>query len=98
MVTYLKIGTTKYGIWIARANDSADVIKENIDGLYPHYLDYIITACGTPRAGMPMLQGFAALERTQLVIIPSTWQQHAAPQQIDAKIATVAQQIRGHIP
>jgi len=98
MITYLKLGTTKFGIGIASSGDSAQIIKENIDALYPHHLDYIITACSAPRAGMPVLQGFAALERAQLVTIQSTWQQNATAQQIGAKVAAIAQQIRSQIP
>ena len=98
MITYLKLGTTKYGIGIASSGDSAQIIKKNIDALYSHHLDYIITACSAPRVGMPILQAFAALEQTQLVSIPSTWQQNATPQQISTKVAGVAQQIRSHIP
>lgn len=98
MVTYLKLGTTKYGVGIASSGDSAQIIKENIDALYPHHLDYIITACSAPRAGMPILQAFAALERAQLVTIQSTWQQSATPQQIRTKVAAIAQQIRNYIP
>lgn len=98
MVTYLRLGTTKYGIGIASSGDSAQIIKENIDAFYPHDLDYIITACSAPRAGMPILRAFAALERAKLVTIPSTWQQNATPQQINAKVAAIAQQIRSHIP
>jgi len=98
MVTYLKLGTTKYGIGIASSGDSAQIIKGNIDSLYPHHLDYVITACSAPRAGMPFLQAFASLEGAQLVTIPSNWQQNATPQQINAKVAALAQQIASQIP
>lgn len=98
MVTYLKLGTTKYGIGIASSGDTAQIIKENIDALYPHHLDYVITACSAPRAGMPILRAFATLERAQLVTIPSNWQQNATALQINSKVAAIAQQIRSHIP
>lgn len=98
MVTYLKLGTTKYGIGIASSGDSAQIIKENIDALYPHHLDYVIAACSTPRAGMPLLQAFAALERAQLITISSTWQHGATPQQIGTKVMSIARQIRSQIP
>lgn len=98
MVTYLKLGATKYGIGIASSGDSAQIIKDNIDALYPHHLDYIITACSAPNAGMPILKAFAALEQTQLVVIPSNWQMKPTPQQISTKVAALAQQIRSQIP
>jgi len=98
MVTYLKLGSTKYGIGIASSGDSAKIIKENIDALYPHHLDYVITACSAPRAGMPILQAFVALERAQLVTIDSNWQPNATAQQISTKVAAIAQEIRSHIP
>lgn len=98
MVTYLKFGRVKYGIGIASSGDSAQIIKENIDALYPHHLDFVITACSSPRAGMPLLHAFATLERAQLVTIQTTWQQTVTPQQISTKIATIAQQIRSQIP
>ncbi|MER9368182.1 hypothetical protein NKI66_19520 [Mesorhizobium sp. M0518] len=98
MVTYLKLGTKKYGIGIASSGDSAKIIKENIDALYLHHLDYVITACSAPRAGMPILQAFAALEGAQLVTVDSNWQPSATPQQISTKVAAIAQQIRSNIP
>ncbi|SMH45414.1 hypothetical protein [Mesorhizobium australicum] len=98
MVTYLKFGTKKYGIGIASAGDSAQIIKENIDALYPHHLDYVITACSAPQAGTPILRAFAALERAQLVTIPSKWQLNPTAQQINAKVAAIARHIRSLIP
>lgn len=98
MITFLKLGRTKVGIGIASSGDNSEIIKENIDALYPHHLDYIITACSAPRAGMPLLKAFADLEKGQLEIIQSSRQQNATPQQINAKIAALAAQIRSHIP
>jgi hypothetical protein len=98
MVTYLKLGRTTYGIGIASSGDSAQLIRDNIDALYPHHLDYVITACSAPKAGMPILEAFAALEQAQLVTIPSNWQLNPTRQQIGAKVASLAQQIRSHIP
>ena len=98
MVTFLKLGRKKYGIGIASSGDSAEIIKENIDALYPHHLDYVITACSAPRAGMPILQAFAALEGAQLVTIDANRQPSATPLQISTKVAAIAQQIRNNIP
>lgn len=98
MVTYLKLGRTKVGIGIASSGDSSKIIKNNIDALYPHHLDYIITACSVPGPGIPLLKAFADLEQGQLEIVSTSRQQNATPQQINAKIAAIAAQIRGHIP
>lgn len=98
MITYLKLGTTKYGIGIASSGDSAKIIKDNIDALYPHHLDYVITACSAPRAGMPIIEAFAALEGGPLVTIDSNRQPSATPEQIRAKIAGIAKEIRSNIP
>jgi hypothetical protein len=98
MITYLKLGTTKYGIGIASSGDSAQIIKDNIDELYPHRLDYVVTACSAPRFGMPILQAFATIEGAQLITISSNWQPNLTPAQINSKVAAIAQQIRSHIP
>lgn len=98
MITYLKLGTTKYGIGIASSGDTAQIIKDNIDAMYAHHLDYIVTACSAPRAGMPILKAFAALEKAQLVVIQSSWQAKPTPQQVNSKNAAIAQQIVSHIP
>lgn len=98
MITRLKFGNRKVNIGFASEGDSADAIKRNIDALYAHHLDYIITACSAPQTGMPVLHGFAALERTKLIIVQSPWQQNATSQQISAKVAAVAQQVISHVP
>lgn len=98
MITCLKFGTTKYGIGIASSGDSAQIIKANIDALYPHHLDFVITACSAPRAGIPILRAYATLEGAQLITIPSNRLPHATPAQINAKVAALAQQIRSCIP
>jgi hypothetical protein len=98
MVTYLKLGRTNYGVGIASSGDSAQIIKDNIDAFYPHHLDYIITACSAPLAGMPLLKAFASLEKAQVVTVQSTWIPQATPPQIATKVAAIAQQIRNHVP
>lgn len=98
MITWLKLGRTKYGFGIASSGDSAQIIKENLDALYPHHLDYIVTACSAPVKGMPILQAFAKLEGAQFVTINSNWQQSPTPAVINAKVAAIAQQIRNEIP
>lgn len=98
MITQLKLGNTKYMVGIASSGDSVGLIKENIDAFYPLRLDYIITACSAPRKGMPVLQGFAALEEAVLVVIPSVRQLAATQQQINQKIAAIAQQVRNELP
>ncbi|MBZ9678280.1 hypothetical protein [Mesorhizobium sp. ES1-1] len=98
MITYLKLGGVKYGIGIASSGDSAEIIKQNIDGLYLLHLSYVITACSTPRTGMPLIEAFAALEGADLVVIPYQRLVTATPGQIAAKVALVAQQIRSNIP
>jgi hypothetical protein len=98
MIARLKLGTTKYGIGIASSGDSAQIIKANIDALYAHHLDYVITACSAPRTGMPILRAYAALEGAQLITIASSRQSHATPAQINSKVAALAQQIRNYIP
>lgn len=98
MISYLKLGRTNFGIGFASSGDSAQIIKQNIDALYPHHLDYIITACSAPRAGMPLLKAFAELEQGRLVTVSTSRQQNATSQQISAKIAALATQIRSHLP
>ena len=98
MVTRLKIGKVKYNVGIASAGDDAPTIKKNIDAFYPHHLDYIITACSAPRVGLSMLQGFAALERTALVIIPCARTPSATKLQIGAKVSAIAKLIRNELP
>lgn len=98
MVTYLKFGTKKYGIGIASSGDSAKIIKANLDALYPHHLDYVITACSAPRSGMPIIEAFAAFEGAQLITIQSKRQESATSAQISAKVRALAEEICNHIP
>jgi hypothetical protein len=98
IITYLRLGRSKYGVGIASSGDTAKIIKSNIDALYDHHLDYVITACSAPNAGMAILKAYAEIEGAEMVRVSSDWKQNLTTQQIAAKVTRIAREVRSHIP
>lgn len=98
MITCLKLGTTKYRIGIASSGDSAAIIKEHINTLYPLHLDYVIMASSAPVKGDPLIEAFANIEEAELCVVRSEKLENSSISQINDKVSRVSREIRSHIP